>query len=40
LRSSRWRRAEKVTAAQLNVLVDHASPYFRKGALGLMEVTP
>jgi nitrite reductase (NO-forming) len=29
-----------VTLEQLNILVDHASPYFRKGALGFMEVTP
>jgi len=26
--------------SQINILVDHASPYFRKGALGLMLVTP
>lgn len=29
-----------VKLEQLNLLVDHASPYFRKGALGFMEVTP
>ena len=29
----------QVDPSQLNVLVDHASPYFRKGALGFMEVT-
>lgn len=26
--------------SQVNILVDHASPYFRKGALGLMLTTP
>lgn len=29
-----------VTASQINLLVDHASPYMRKGAVGFMEVTP
>ncbi len=29
-----------VELAQLNLLVDHASAYFRKGALGFMLVTP
>jgi hypothetical protein len=29
-----------VVGTQLDILVDHASPYFRKGALGLMLVTP
>ncbi len=29
-----------VVGDQLDILVDHASPYFRKGALGLMLVTP
>ncbi len=29
-----------IVASQLGILVDHASPYFRKGALGLMLVTP
>jgi hypothetical protein len=29
-----------VQLQQLNILVDHASAYFRKGALGFMEVTP
>ena len=29
-----------IVANQLDILVDHASPYFRKGALGLMLVTP
>jgi nitrite reductase (NO-forming) len=29
-----------VIPSQLDILVDHASPYFRKGALGLMLVSP
>ena len=29
-----------VVGDQLDILVDHASPFFRKGALGLMLVTP
>jgi hypothetical protein len=32
--------SEGVVGTQLDILVDHASPYFRKGALGLMLVTP
>jgi hypothetical protein len=28
-----------VVGTQLDILVDHASPFFRKGALGLMLVT-
>jgi hypothetical protein len=32
--------SDGVVGTQLDILVDHASPYFRKGALGLMLVTP